>query len=69
MVSDARAGPPHLTAPIGSVVQQLAVHTVGAAYYCQPVGDDRFQQQIERCYGIKPGRLERGVHARRRCVD
>lgn len=31
-----------------------------AAHYCQPVGDDRFRQQIEQRYGIKLGQMERG---------
>ena len=31
-----------------------------AAYYCQPVGDDRFRLQIEARYGIRPGQLHRG---------
>jgi putative transposase len=31
-----------------------------AAHYCQPVGDDRFRQQIEEKYGIKPGQMKRG---------
>jgi len=31
-----------------------------AAHYCQPVGDDRFRQQIEEKYGIKLGQAKRG---------
>ncbi|MDT8405275.1 transposase [Sulfuriflexus sp.] len=31
-----------------------------AAHYCQPVGDDRFRQQIEKKYGIKLGQMKRG---------
>jgi len=31
-----------------------------AAHYCQPVGDDRFRQQIEQRYGVKLGQMERG---------
>ena len=31
-----------------------------AAHYCQPVGDDRFREQIESRYGIKPGQMKRG---------
>ena len=31
-----------------------------AAHYCQPVGHDRFREQIERKYGIKLGQMERG---------
>jgi putative transposase len=31
-----------------------------AAHYCQPVGDDRFRQQIEQRYGIRLGQMERG---------
>ena len=31
-----------------------------AAHYCQPVGDDRFRQQIARQYGIKQGQMRRG---------
>jgi hypothetical protein len=31
-----------------------------AAHYCQPVGDDRFLQQIEQRYDIKLGQMERG---------
>lgn len=31
-----------------------------AAHYCQPVGDDRFREQIEAKYGIKAGQMKRG---------
>ncbi len=31
-----------------------------AAHYCQPVGDDRFREQIEAKYGIRPGQMTRG---------
>lgn len=31
-----------------------------AAHYCQPVADDRFREQIEARYGIKPGQMKRG---------
>ena len=31
-----------------------------ATHYCQPVGDDRFRQQIEQQYGIKLGQMKRG---------
>jgi putative transposase len=31
-----------------------------AAYYCQPVGDDRFREQIETQYGLKLGQMARG---------
>jgi len=31
-----------------------------AAHYSQPIGDDRFRQQIEEKYGVKLGRTERG---------
>ena len=31
-----------------------------AAHYCQPVGDDRFRQQIESKYAIKLGNMRRG---------
>jgi putative transposase len=31
-----------------------------AAHYCQPVGDDRFRQQIEQRYGIRLGQMRRG---------
>jgi putative transposase len=31
-----------------------------AAHYCQPVGDDRFRQQIEERYGLKLGQMKRG---------
>jgi len=31
-----------------------------AAHYCQPVGDDRFRQQIKQCYGIRLGQMRRG---------
>ncbi|HEY5734534.1 MAG TPA: transposase [Gammaproteobacteria bacterium] len=31
-----------------------------AAHYCQPVGDDRFRQQIEQRYGIRIGQMRRG---------
>lgn len=31
-----------------------------AAHYCQPVGDDRFREQIEQQYGIKLGQMKRG---------
>jgi putative transposase len=31
-----------------------------AAHYCQPVGDDRFRQQIETRYGVQLGQMARG---------
>jgi putative transposase len=31
-----------------------------AAHYCQPVGNDRFREQIEKQYGIKLGKMQRG---------
>ncbi len=31
-----------------------------AAHYCQPVGNDRFRQQIEHTYGINLGQMNRG---------
>jgi len=31
-----------------------------AAHYCQPVGNDRFREQIEQKYSIKLGRMDRG---------
>ena len=31
-----------------------------ATHYCQPVGDDRFKQEIERKYNIKIGQAKRG---------
>lgn len=31
-----------------------------ASEYCQPVGDDRFREQIELKYGIKIGQMSRG---------
>ena len=31
-----------------------------AAHYCQPVGDDRFREQIEANYGLTVGRMRRG---------
>jgi putative transposase len=31
-----------------------------AAHYCQPVGNDRFRQQIEQKYGIRLGQMARG---------
>jgi putative transposase len=31
-----------------------------AAHYCQPVGDERFREQIESRYGIKAGQMKRG---------
>jgi hypothetical protein len=31
-----------------------------AAHYCQPVGNDRFREQIERKYGLHLGQMERG---------
>jgi putative transposase len=31
-----------------------------AAHYCQPIGDDRFRQQIEAKYGITLGQMHRG---------
>ncbi len=31
-----------------------------ATHYCQPVGDDRFREQIEKKYGIKLGQMKRG---------
>lgn len=37
-----------------------------AAHYCQPVGDDRFRNQIEQRYGIKLGRMARGRPKKKR---
>lgn len=31
-----------------------------AAHYCQPIGDDRFREMIEKQYGIKLGQSKRG---------
>jgi putative transposase len=31
-----------------------------AHYYCQPVGNVRFREQIERRYGLQLGQMERG---------
>jgi len=31
-----------------------------AVHYCQPIGDDRFKQQIEEKYGIKSGQMKHG---------
>ncbi len=31
-----------------------------AAYYCQPVGDDRFRKHIEEKYAIELGHMKRG---------
>jgi hypothetical protein len=31
-----------------------------ATHYCQPVGDDRFRQEIENKYNIKLGQAKRG---------
>ena len=31
-----------------------------ATHYCQPVGDDRFRQEIEKKYNIKIGQAKRG---------
>ena len=31
-----------------------------STHYCQPVGDDRFRDQIETKYGIKLGQMKRG---------
>lgn len=43
---------------------QLSDHDIHlvrkAAHYCQPIGDDRFRQQIEQKYGITLGQMERG---------
>lgn len=35
-------------------------HIRKAAHYSQPIGDDRFRQQIEEKYGIKLGQAKRG---------
>lgn len=37
-----------------------------AAHYSQPVGDDRFRQQIEQQYGIKLGQAKRGRPKKRK---
>ena len=37
-----------------------------AAHYSQPVGDDRFRQQIEEQYGIKLGQAKRGRPKKRK---
>ena len=39
-----------------------------AAHYCQPVGDQRFREQIESRYGNKVGQMSRG-RPRRRKLD
>lgn len=39
-----------------------------AAHYCQPVGDDRFRQQIEDKYGIKLGYAKRGRPRKKKAV-
>lgn len=43
---------------------QLSEHDIHmvrkAAHYCQPIGDDRFRQQIEQKYGITLGQMDRG---------
>ncbi len=31
-----------------------------AAYYCQPIGSDRFRKQINKKYGLKPGHMRSG---------
>jgi putative transposase len=36
-----------------------------AAHYCQPVGDDRFREQIEKKYGVVLGKMKRGRPKRR----
>jgi putative transposase len=42
-------------------VSEADLHCIRkAAHYCQPVGDDRFRQQIEKKYGIKLGQAKRG---------
>jgi putative transposase len=37
-----------------------------ASQYCQPVGDDRFREQIEQQYGIKIGQAARGRPRKKR---
>jgi REP element-mobilizing transposase RayT len=32
---------------------------IKATLYCQPIGDDRFRQQIEQKYSIRLGLMER----------
>jgi len=43
---------------------QLSEHDIHiiekASAYCQPLGDDRFKQQIEKKYGLKTGYMSRG---------
>ena len=42
-------------------LSEVDLHRIrNAAYYCHPVGDDRFRQQIEEKYGIKLGQMRRG---------
>ena len=38
-----------------------------AAHYCQPVGDDRFRQQIGEKYGVKVGQMRRGRPGKESC--
>jgi putative transposase len=42
-------------------LSEVDLHAIRrAAHYCQPVGDDRFRQQIEAKYGIRLGQMKRG---------
>jgi REP-associated tyrosine transposase len=42
-------------------VSDQELHLIrSAAHYCQPIGNDRFCQQIEQRYGIKVGQMARG---------
>ena len=42
-------------------LSEVDLHRIqNAAHYCQPVGDDRFREQIEERYGIKLGQMKRG---------
>ena len=40
-------------------LSEIDLHRIrSAAHYCQPIGDDRFRQQIEERFGIKAGQMK-----------
>lgn len=42
-------------------VSEQDLHLIrSAAHYCQPIGNDRFREQIEQRYGVRVGQMARG---------
>ena len=48
-------------------IPKVDVHLIERlSQYCHPIGDDRFKQQIEQRYGVKLGRVTRGMPVKRK---